>query len=503
MAALAMTLGGCASGSSDATDSTLTVGFNTPPASLDTLRNANGQGRWYSDPAYMSVLQINDDGDVIAGLAEEWGYVGDDNKTFRFTLREDLVFADGTPVDAQAVVNSFDYFLEHGSGPTRAYFLGMSAEAIGDLEVELTTEAPNPIIDTMLTQDYYAFSPISAAGLADDNARAAGTYGVGPYVLDQDATVPDSSYVYVPNENYFDPEAAHYDKIEIKVIPDAAQMVQALNTGQIDFMQVDANVADTVDDSMNVESRLAAWSALHIHDREGISQPALGDQRVRQAMAYALDRDALAAVALGEYAEPGSQLALEGDPLLGNDPELNGFYEQDLDKARELLADAGYPDGFSFGHIYQSAVPTDTNVTQAIAGQLAEIGITMELKAEPDFGAWIDDFVSGQYGSTIFGGVALPMYLQSQFFWTPQAIMNPNQVDDPEVVAAFNAIAEASPEDAAAAAQAMNRLVLEQAYTIPVYYQHTIYAYADHMDGFSWIGDSGITNSILSWKPSS
>jgi peptide/nickel transport system substrate-binding protein len=505
MAALALTLGGCAATGDGAApaDSTLTVGFNTPPASLDPLRAANGQGRWYMDPAYMSVLQVDNDGNVIAGLSEEWGYVGDDNKTFRFTLRDGLEFSDGEALTAQAVVDSFEYFVENGSGPTRAYFLGMTATAVSDLEVEITTETPNPIIDIMLTQDYFAFSPISSAGLADDNARAGQTFGVGPYVLDLDATIPDSVYTYTKNEDYFDEDAAAYETIEVRVIPDAAQLVQALNTGQVEVIQVDANVADTVSDSATVMSRLAAWSGLVITDREGVNVPALADERVRQALAFALDRPALAEVALGEYGEAGVQAALEGDPTWGFDPELEGFYELDLDKAKDLLAEAGYADGFTFTLLYQSANPTEANLVQAIAAQLQEIGVTMELKAVPDFGAWVNDFVSGQYSATIFGGVGLPQYLNAQFFWTPQAIMNPYQVSDPDLNAAFDTLASASADDAAEAARGVTRVVAEKALTIPVYNQENIFAHASTVDGFTWLGDSGLPNSILSWKPSS
>lgn len=505
--ALALALVGCSASGNDAgapADSTLSVGFNTPPASLDPLRSANGQGRWYIDPAYMSVLQIDNDGEVVAGLAEEWGYVGDDNKTFRFTLREGLTFSDGEEVTAQSVVDSFDYFLANGSGPTRAYFLGMTATAVGDLEVELTTETPNPIIDVMLTQDYLAFSPISSAGLADDNARAGATFGVGPYVLDLDATVPDSVYTYVKNENYFDEDAAAYDEIEVRVIPDAAQLVQALNTGQIEIAQIDANVASTVSDSLTMESKVAAWSALHITDREGVNAPALADPRVRQAMAYALDREALASVALGEYGEASSQVALEGDPLWGYDADLDDYYTQDVDKAKALMKEAGYADGFTFTHLYQASTPTDTKVSQAIAAQLAEIGITMELRSAADFGAWVNDFVSGQYSSTIFGGVGLPMFLNAQFFWTPAAIMNPYGIVDPDIEAAFADMgAAATPEDSVTAAQELNRVVVEKALTIPIYNQQVIYAWADTVEGFEWIGGGGLPNSIIEWSPRS
>ncbi|QCQ16607.1 ABC transporter substrate-binding protein [Microbacterium sp. RG1] len=503
-AAAALTLSGCAAGGTSVpTDSTLTVGFNSPPISLDPLRAANGQGRWYEDPAYMSVLQIDDDNNVVAGLADKWGYVGDDNTTFRFTLREGLTFADGTPVNAQAVVDSFDYFLANGSGPTRAYFLGMTATALDDTEVELKTQTPNPIIDQLLTQDYYAFSPISAAGLADDNARAGQTFGVGPYVLDTAQTVPDSTYVYVRNDAYFDKDAAKYEKIEIKVIPDAAQLVQALNTGQVEVIQVDANVANTVSDNVVMDARVGAWNGLYLTDRNGTVVPALADPKVRQALALAIDRPAVATAALGEYGEPAYQVALQGDPSWGYDPSLEGLYDKDVDAAKALLAEAGYPDGFSFTVLFQGPSPSDSKLAQALAAQFQEIGVTMELKSEPDFGAWVNDFVSGQYPATIFGGSGLPMYLMSQFAWTPDAIMNPYKVSNDDVNAAFDTLSRASGEDAVTAAQALTAVVTEQALTIPVVNQKLIYAHAKSVDGFRWIGDTGLPNSILSWSPAS
>lgn len=505
LTAAIVALAGCTgtSGDVEAHDGILVAGFNSPPISLDPLRSANGQGRWYEDPAYASVLSTNNDGAVIAGLADEWGYVGDDNTQFTFTLRDDLVFADGTPLDAQAVVDSFEYFVANGSGPTRAYFLGISAEAVSEVEVALTSASPNPIMDLLLTEDYYAFSPISAAGLADDNARAAQTFGSGPYVLDPDQTVAENKYVYVPNELYHDPEAAKFDLIEIRVIPDAAQLAQALNTGQVDIIQVDPNVAGTLSDDLEVMSRVGAWNGLYITDRAEAVQPALADVRVRQALAFAIDREAVANAAAGEYGEAAVQVALEGDPLWGYDPELEGLYTQDLDRARELLAEAGYPDGFSFTIIYPGAQQADAKLAQALASEFAEIGVTMELKPTADFGAWVNDFVSGQYSGTIFGGAGLPMFLMAQFAWTPSAIMNPYQVSDDEVNVAFAELAGAGAgtDEAVEASQEFTRVVTERALSIPVVKQTLIFAHSPSVGGVEWVGNSGVINGILSWSP--
>ncbi len=507
LTATALTLTACTGGpqSSSHTNGTgtLTVGFNTPPVSLDPLKAANGQGRWYEDPAYSSVLNVDNTGKVIAGLATKWGYVGTDNKHFSFTLRSGLKFADGSPVTAQAVVNSFNAFVKGGSGPTRAYFLGMTATAASTTVVNLASAQPDPIIPTLLGPDYYAFSPISPAGLKNASARASKTFGVGPYVLDSSQTVSGDHYTYVKNPNYYDKSAAHFSKIVVKVIPNAAQLVQAEKTGQVQVVMVDASVANTATGS-NVKkiARIGNWDGLVITDRNGKNVPALKSKLVRQAIAYSLDRTGLATAALGKYGKPSQVPTLPGDPSWGYDASLEHVYDQNVSKAKSLLAQAGYPNGFSMSAIYQSSSPTDSKLMQGIASQLSAIGIKMTLKAEPNFGAWVNDFVSGKYSATTFGDVGLPMYLLAQFFWTPKAIINPYGVSDPDVNAAFSALSAAPASQQADAAKAVTRAVVENADTIPVLEGQIIYLYDKNLRDVSWIGQTGNLSSITSWTTS-
>lgn len=495
-----LALSGCSGSSSSDTD-VLTVGINTPPISIDPLKAANGIGRWYQDPAYASVLSTDKDGKVIAGLADKWGYVGTDNKSFSFTLREGLVFADGTPVTAQAVVDSYNYFKENGSGPTKAYFAAITAEAAGDLQVNLTSTEPNPIMDLLLTEDNLAFSPISPEGLKDDNARSAETFGVGPYVLDSAETVPNDHYTYVKNPNYYDTSAAKFDKIEVKVILDATQLVQAVKTGQVDVVQVDPTVADTsIPENINKIDRVGAWNGIYITDRNGTVVPAFASQYVRQALSWAVDRASIASSTLGSYGGPGVQPAVPGPAPWGYDPALEKTYGYDVDKAKALLAKGGFPDGFAFDLLYVAPDQSSARLAQAVADQLSKIGVTVTLKPAADFGAWVNDFVSGKYGATIGGGASLPMFLQAQFGFTPTAIMNPYQVSDPEVNAAFAALASAPSDKAGPAAQALTKVLTTKAVTVPVVQQKLIYMINDRLTGVDWIGDSAYLTSIITWS---
>src|SRR5690606_8843397 len=233
-----------------------------------------------------------------------------------------------------------NHFTETSTGPTVAFFRGFSYAAEGDLKVTITSATPNPLIDRLMTTDFYGAAPISPAGIADPEAMAANTFGAGPYTLDVASTIVNDRYVYVPNEHYWDQDAIHYEKITVKVVPNVTQLVQALRTGQVDVMVGDSTVGGTVDDENITEiSEAGGWRGVILYDRDGVNTPALGDLRVRQAMNHAIDRAAVTAAAYGDYGTATMQPTSEGDPSFGFDPELEDAYPYDVDAAKALMAE--------------------------------------------------------------------------------------------------------------------------------------------------------------------
>src|SRR5581483_2618718 len=119
--------------------------------------------------------------------------------------------------------------------------------------------------------------------------------GAGEYVYDSAQSVPNDHYVYTPNKYYYDQSAIHYKSITIKVIPDYNSALQALKSGQIEFMPGNLDVASAVQGSSSVKvlSAPTLWSGIYLLDRNGTVVPALKDPRVRQALNYAVDRQAV------------------------------------------------------------------------------------------------------------------------------------------------------------------------------------------------------------------
>lgn len=503
---VAGTLAACSPGGGSAsTESTLTVASTTPPNSLDPAQSANGTpARWFVDPTYASILQLDPDtGEVIAGLADEWEYVGDDNTGFTFRLRDGLTFADGTPLGAEQAIASFEYFNSIGTGPTKALFAGWTFEATDERTVSITTPAPVPIIPTLLTPDYLFGAVISPAGLAEPEKLQAESFGAGPYVLDTEATVAGDHYTYVRNENYYDAESVEYDSIVGRIIPNLTQQVQALKTGQVQVIQADSTVADTVTGgAIEILQRPANWSGLYLFDRQGTLVPALADLRVREALNLAVNREEITEAVYGEYGEATSQTALPGAEDAGYVEELDDYYEYDVDRAKELLAEAGYADGFSMPVFYQTYVPAEAKLAQVLADQLAAVGVTLELKGEPNFSAWVTDLFAKQFAGTVFTGGGPSAYQSVQWF-LPNGALNPFAVSVPEIDAAYAELAAAStPEEQAEKSTAVTEAVLAAAPAVVVARLDLLFGVdGAKVDGVRFIGETAEMSSITTWSP--
>jgi peptide/nickel transport system substrate-binding protein len=499
--ALALVITGCAGPEGTPTEEseTLTVGLATGPVSLDPSKGAAGYGMFYTDPAYASLINTSEEGELIPGLAEKWGYVGDDNTTFTLTLRPDLKFADGTDLNAQSVVDSVAYFTT-GSGPTVSYYRNLTLTATDDVTVNVVSSEPNPKLPFLFSNTLLGGAIISAAGIADPEGLASTTHGAGPYVYDATQSVAEDHYVYTPNKNFWDQDAIHFDKIEIKVIPQVQSLVQALKSGQIDLMPGDSSVVSSVqgDDSIAVEAAPIVWNGVYLLDRNGVVAPALADLRVRQALNYALDRDSIAKAAYGDSGSAIDQAAVEG--FDGYDPDLEGTYPHDPEKAKKLLKEAGYEAGFTMAVNYSSFDPGSTKMIQAVAAQWAEIGVTLELKGNTTFGEWVGDLVSKNFPATVLNGTGgQPQYLDAQFAWLPTSIMNVFQVNDPGIPEAFNSLATASAEDSDQAAQAFQKVLVDSAIAVPIVQFDAIVFHDTTLDGVAFPPGIAAISSIVTW----
>ncbi|WP_158849547.1 ABC transporter substrate-binding protein [Saccharothrix deserti] len=417
---------------------------------------------------YAALIRMNPDRTFTGDLAESFGYTDKQNKVFQLKLRADVKFADGTPVDAAAVVASLEYFRKVGVNAASWGGSISSITAPDSSTVVITNSTSNPVMPMLMSQALLSGSIISPAGLADPGKLAQQTFGAGPYTLDPANTVPNDHYTYTANPNYWNKAQQRWKRVVVRIIPDANATVQAIQANQVDAAAVgpDAGPALTAAGLQHVKAGTALMGMV-LADRDGAVAAPLKDARVRQALNYAIDRAAVTKAIFGDFAEPTSQTSIPGYD--GYSEALDGRYPYDPDQAKSLLSAAGYPNGFTLIVETQGFFGINI-VTQAVIAQWKKIGVNVELTTDAQPPQWIANVMARKFPVTGFGYGALPTYLSSQNFMLPTANpFNPFGTGDDQLNQLLaQAAAEPDPAKQAAAYQQATTRLSEVAWFAPV-----------------------------------
>ncbi|WP_235735201.1 ABC transporter substrate-binding protein [Nocardioides alcanivorans] len=327
-----------------------------------------GQGqRVFLDPVYDTLLTVGEDGGIEPGLASDWTL---DKTELRMTIDSGRRFSDGTDLDAAAVVTALEHNQQAG-GPAAAALANVkSVDVEGDSEVVLSLNAPSPALPLTLTD----VAGMVASPAATSGGEIATTpVGTGPYVLDQKATKAGVVYVYTPNQEFEDTAVQSLKRIEIEVLTDAAARSNALISGQVDLAQVDRTQVATVEKS-DLESAVSEGNHWLLHFVARDSGSALANEKIRQAVGYAINRQALVDTVLMGQATPMTQVFSEGSPF--HVDGLESGYAFDPEKARQLVRESGVANP-------RFTIPTFgtfTSAAEAIQADLKDVGITVDIK---------------------------------------------------------------------------------------------------------------------------
>lgn len=442
----------------------LTIQFQGPPISLNPALAGNGGSTVYTFLAYEPLIYMAGDGELVPDLAEEWEFTDEENTTLEVTLRDGVRFHDGSEVDAEAVAASMNYFLEAGgpgvgdAGPVE------SIEAVDDDTVVISYASPFPDGPTRLTQYYMFGNIIGPDGLADPDSLLTSMDGAGQYTYNADESVAESSYVYERNEDYWNPDAQQYERIVIQVIADPNAVVSAATTGQVDFASGNAGTAQTAKDAglTVLTAPFFNWG-LDIVDRDGTIVPALADPKVRQAMALAIDRAAIAEARGAEFTHPNGQVANEGVPGY-----LDGYgFDFDLAAAKALMAESGFPDGFELTILSEGVLDGQSLIAQTMIANFGELGIDVELQVEPDVPTFIQTAGTGEYAALLWPIVGLKA---SEYVgrYNGPGFLNALDVSDPELADLQAQAVLGTEEDQLAVHEAITERSNELAWFIPL-----------------------------------
>lgn len=357
--------------------STLRVAVPTFPNSIDASIAAERNAQNVAWQMFDSLVFQNDDAEIEPALAEEWE-VSDDGREYTFYLREDVQFHNGEPFNADAVVYSWERGqrseLEWSDRWARAH----SVEAIDEFTVRITTESPDALLLGVMAQHWNMVPPEYTEEVGDAEFGQA-PVGTGPFQFVE--WVREERIVMEANPDYWRDGLPRVEELVFVPIPESSTRMAAIQTGEVDIVnRLSFEQAEALQGTAGVEVVTypidRAFYIAFNNLTTGVGEPT-EDVRVRQAMNYAVDRQAIVDSLFGGYAELSTGLLTSGN--LGYDSSLDP-YPYDPDRARELLAEAGYPDGFEIGFAAPSGAYTNfEQVAEAVQGYLRDVGIDTDL----------------------------------------------------------------------------------------------------------------------------
>ncbi|XOV89229.1 MAG: ABC transporter substrate-binding protein [Pseudomonadota bacterium] len=365
-------LAGCTPASNqDDRSAWVRYGTGTPMQTFDPhLADTGPSFSTYIALVYDGLTRVDTEkmGNAVPGLASDWRWI--DNRTLEFDLRPGVRFIDGEPFNARAAVANIERMIEK-NGPRIATVASVkSAEAIGELKLRLNLAYPDPTVLYNL-----ALSPgMMVSPAAFDNADLdLNPVGTGAWIYDQENSRIGEVHRFRLNPDYYEGHPPGRAPYEIYVLKDTRARLNALVSGQIDFTVMGASEADYAKKSgFFIASRKNRWLGLTLLDRQGILVPAFRDVRVRRALGFAVDRDALARVVYFGFAAPASQPMAD----LGHVRALENYYTYDPAHARALLEEAG-----AVGTYFEvPVVPTSSAEYEAIQHYVNQVGFNMEIK---------------------------------------------------------------------------------------------------------------------------
>ena len=330
-----------------------------------------------------SLTTNNDNLELTPLLATDWSQ-SDDGLTWTFNLREGVKFSNGDAMTSEHVVFSMNRILDPNTGSGRVASVGGAGtvwEATDDYTVTVTTPDTNAILPTLLSSRATA---IVHPDSVDENGVIVVPIGTGPFTVeDLDGTI---SMTLAKNETYWQEGLPLLDAVEITVIQEDAAREAALLGGEVDFItSVAPQAVQAMQDNSEVVVMVSPALAYKYIGLNLTREP-LNDVRVRQAIAYAINRDDLCSA--GDF---GLCSPLHGGPIDTASPWHFDYapYSQDIEKAKALLAEAGYADGFEMELMPTSTYQDTVRQAQVLQAQLGAIGIRTTINA-PEWAEWLE-----------------------------------------------------------------------------------------------------------------
>jgi peptide/nickel transport system substrate-binding protein len=356
---------------------TLLIGANADIMTTDPQAKNSGPTTAVLYNVFSHLIKQADDTSLVKDAAADYRMI--DDTTWEFTLRDDIYFHNGDKLTAQDVKFSLDRVSTDETLVEYTHFSPIDQViVVDDTHLQIKTDEPYPTLPNLLAKSGGEILPQAYIEAHDMDYFMANPVGSGPYKLI--SYIKDDRVVLVPSDRYYETINPDWDEVIFRVIPESSTRIGELLAGNVDVVNVvipaewDRVNSNSGTSIINGPSTRVYQLALKVDGNRPTA-----DLRVRQAIDLAINDQLI----VDQILKGAGAVTLTRVPagVSGHDPSLYGKYNYDPEKAKQLLADAGYADGFTL----KIQAPTgrytmDTEIAQAIAAMLESVGIKVDLE---------------------------------------------------------------------------------------------------------------------------
>lgn len=392
----------------------LIIGADSEAAGLDPHKvPAHASVRIYTK-IYDSLINTDKDMNYVPNLAESWETP--DDTTYVFKLRDNVKFHNGRAMTAEDVKYSFERIMDPDTASiAKSYFKDVKEiNVIDDYTIEFKLEKPYAPFLSYMSSSY---AVVVCKEVVEENGDLMQVAcGTGPFMLEE--WVPDNHITLVKNPDYFIEGQPAVEKLVYNTMTDEASRLAALRTGKIHITTLSPQSLPLVKKNPDINIK-SYQSNNYTFLGFNMNIEPFNDQKVRQAMSLAVDRDEIAKIVFnGDAVNTGAVPSALGKWSL--DVNTNPLYTQDIEKAKALLAEAGYADGFEMEITALGGYPDIVGTAQVLQQQLEQIGIKATIK-QLELGQYVDAWkktdhqvMAGRNGSGLDPDRALNFFFNTE-----------------------------------------------------------------------------------------
>lgn len=460
---------------------TLEFALSAEPPMIDPHVASGTAARTVVLTLYRGLFSYDEDGQVREEMVANWSQP--DERTYVFELQSGLTFHDGAPVTAEDVVYSFERILDPAVGAKLfAVFQNVeSVEALDELTVQVRlSTVVGPFIDYLATPEG---AIVSEAWMQDHDVRREAN-GTGPFRLV--SFEPGVRIVVERNDAYYKEGLPYLDRIDFGFYPDDDARITAMQSLTVDVIEyVPWRAIDAMISNPGIEYLGGVGPFMYLQFNTKV--PPFDDARVRRAMGYAINRDNVLAAAFFGHGDP-----LYGVPTISAswayDEEFANYWEFDPEKARDLLAEAGYEDGFSATLLSTSTYGMHQHTAEVVAAELiANLGLDIELRLL-EWSTRIEEGLAENYHFAVNGstGDVIDPDFYTRFVQTSEtSIVNSPGFSDPIIDGLLaRGRSTVDLEERVEIYAELQRRMLELAPLVPLNWREQGYAHLPTVSGF-------------------